>query len=137
MAGAKQRVSDFKPYVERALKDEEIRENIRNAFFAARDVYDELLGGRGASALAARVATDEDIRESLRKAVDELRHAADRVRGRDEHTARNTLLLLSGVVIGIFFNPFTGPGARRWLKEVAFGSGGEDVESGSYDSNGR
>ncbi len=44
MHGAKQRVSDFKPYVERALKDEEIRENIRNAFFAARDVYDELLG---------------------------------------------------------------------------------------------
>lgn len=133
MGGTKQRVSDFKPYVERALKDEEIRENIRNAFFAARDVYDELLGGRGASALAARVATDEDIRESLRKAVDELRHAADRVRGKDEHTARNTLLLLTGVVVGILFNPFTGPAARRWLKETVFG--GE--ESADYDSNGR
>ncbi len=136
MAGAKQKVSDFKPYVERALKDEEIRENVRNAFFAARDVYDELLGGRGASALAARVATDEDIRESLRKAVEELRHAADRVRGKDEHTARNTLLLLTGVVVGILFNPFTGPAARRWLSETV--SGGSDEESGaSYNDDGR
>jgi hypothetical protein len=136
MAGAKQKVSDFKPYVERALKDEEIRENVRNAFFAARDVYDELLGGRGASALAARVATDEDIRESLRKAVDELRHAADRVRGKDEHTARNTLLLLTGVVAGILLNPFTGPAARRWLAETIFG--GSDEESGaSYNDDGR
>lgn len=136
MAGAKQKVSDFKPYVDRALKDEDIRENVRNAFFAARDVYDELLGGRGASALAARVATDEDIRESLRKAVDELRQAADRVRGKDEHTARNTLLLLTGVVVGILFNPFTGPSARRWLTETIFGGSGE--ESGaSYNDDGR
>lgn len=136
MAGAKQKVSDFKPYVERALKDEEIRENVRNAFFAARDVYDELLGGRGASALAARVATDEDIRESLRKAVDELRHAADRVRGKDEHTARNTLLLLTGVVVGILFNPFTGPAARRWLAETVFG-GGDEESGASYNDDGR
>jgi hypothetical protein len=133
MASAKQRVSEVKPYVERALNDEQVRENIRNAFFAARDVYDELLGGRGASAMASRIATDEEMRDNLRKAVDELRRAADRVRGRDEHTARNVLLLLTGVVIGVLFNPFTGPSARRWLKATVFGGG----EEPAYESDGQ
>lgn len=133
MASAKQRVSEVKPYVERALNDEQVRENIRNAFFAARDVYDELLGGRGASAMASRIATDEEMRDNLRRAVDELRRAADRVRGRDEHTARNVLLLLTGVVIGVLFNPFTGPSARRWLKATVFGGG----EEPAYESDGQ
>ncbi len=133
MASAKQRVSEVKPYVERALNDEQVRENIRNAFFAARDVYDELLGGRGASAMASRIATDEEMRDNLRRAVDELRRAADRVRGRDEHTARNVLLLLTGVAIGVLFNPFTGPSARRWLKATVFGGG----EEPAYESDGQ
>jgi hypothetical protein len=133
MASAKQRVSEVKPYFERALNDDQVRENIRNAFFAARDVYDELLGGRGASAMASRIATDEEIRDNLRRAVDELRTAADRVRGRDEHTARNVLLLLTGVVIGVLFNPFTGPSARKWLKATVFGGG----EEPAYESDGQ
>ena len=123
MAGARQRVSEVKPYVERALNDDQVRESIRNAFFAARDVYDELLGGRGPTAVASRIAIDDEIRDNLRKAVDELRRAADRVRGRDQHTGRNALLLLTGVVVGVLFNPFTGPTARRWLKETVFGGG--------------
>lgn len=135
MGGAKQKVSDVKPYVERALRDDEVRENIKNAFFAARDVYDELIGGRGASALAARIANDDDIRQNLRKTVDELRHAADRVQGKAQHTGRNTLLLLTGVVAGLLFNPLTGPATRRWVKSLVSGdSEGEDL---AYDSDGR
>ena len=57
---------------------------------AARDVYDELLGNRGVTTTATRVATDKDIQDNLRKAVDELRNAADRVQGKDGHTGRNT-----------------------------------------------
>ena len=40
MAKTRERVSDVKPYVERAIKDEEFRDNLKNAFFAARGVYD-------------------------------------------------------------------------------------------------
>jgi hypothetical protein len=46
MAKAKDRVSDMKPYVTRALQDEEVRENVKQAIATARDIYDELLGGR-------------------------------------------------------------------------------------------
>jgi len=127
MTSAKQKVSYMKPYVERALSDNEVRENIRSAFFAARDVYDELLGGRGAPAMASRIATDEDIRAKLKEAVDDLRAAADRVQGNARHTGRNTLLLLTGVAVGLFFNLVTGPTLRRWVK----GSGSDDSDGAS------
>ena len=55
------------PYVERALKDEELRENVRAASTAAREVYNELLGNRGVTGLATRVASDKDIQENLRR----------------------------------------------------------------------
>lgn len=122
MVSTKQRVSDVRPYLERALRDEAVRENLRSAFFAARDVYDELLGGRGATAVASRVASDGEIQENLRKIAEELRRAVDRIQGKDEHTARNTLLLLTGIAIGILFNPFSGPATRKWLKDRIFGA---------------
>ena len=79
MAKAKDRVSDVKPYVKRALQDEELRDSLRSAFDTARDVYDELIGGRGVTAVAGRVATDKDIQDQLRSAIEDLRDAADRI----------------------------------------------------------
>ena len=58
MAKTKDKVFDraggARPYIERAMKDEELRQNVRNAFESARSVYNELLGGRGAIPVAAR-----------------------------------------------------------------------------------
>ena len=41
------------------------------------------------------------------------------------HGARNMTLLLTGITLGILFNPVTGPGARRWLQNKVFGEGEE------------
>ena len=119
--------ANARPYVERAVGDEDIRENVKAAFQAAREVYDELIGGRGVTAVAGRVATDKDIQDQLRSAIDDLREAADRIQGKDEHKGRNTSLLLAGIALGILFNPMTGPETRRWLKDRIFG---EDEEFG-------
>src|SRR6478672_7801909 len=116
-----EKTGSARPYVERALTDEELRQNVRNAFESARQVYSELMGGRGAIPVATRVATDKDIQERLREAVDELREAADRVQGKREHGARNTTLLLTGIVLGILFNPVTGAQTRKWLSDTLFG----------------
>src|SRR6266568_9242421 len=96
-----ERTGSARPYIERALTDEDLRDNVRNAFESAREVYNELLGGRGAIPLATRVATDKDIQERLKEAIEELREAADRVQGKKEHCARNTMLLLTGIALGI------------------------------------
>jgi hypothetical protein len=131
MAKTKDRVSDVKPYVERAIKDEEFRDNLKNAFVAARDVYDELMGPRGVSGKAARVASDKDLRDTLRSAIDDLRNAADRVQHGPSHKGRNTLLV-TGIALGILlFNPLTGSDTRKWLKESVLG----DEEEFGYQGN--
>jgi hypothetical protein len=65
MAKARDRVIDMKPYVTRALQDEEVRENVKHAIAAAREIYDELLGGRSTTAVGARVAADKEIPDQL------------------------------------------------------------------------
>ena len=88
---ARDRASDVKPYLERALKDERVREDVKSAIATARD----------------------------------LRDAADRVQGKSSHSGRNATLLLTGIALGILFNPVTGPGTRRWLQDKVFGEGEE------------
>jgi hypothetical protein len=134
MAKAKDRLTDAKPYVTRALQDEEVRENVKSALAAAREIYDELVVGRRPSAVAARVATDKEIQDNLRSAIDDLRKAAFKVQGKKEHSSRNATLLLTGMVLGILFNPVTGPQTREWLADKLFG--GEDTSPGSSGNSG-
>ena len=119
------RASDVKPYIERAFKDERVREDVKSAIMTAREIYEQLMGGRQLTAAAARVATDKEIQESLRDAIDDLRDAADRIQGKSSHGARNATLLMTGIVLGVLFNPLTGPGTRRWLQDKIFGEGEE------------
>ena len=126
-----------KPLVEKALRDEELRENIRNAYASARAVYAELGSRRRVADAASQLANDKDVQDDLRKAVEELRNAANRVQrvkrqaAEPERAARNTLILLTGIALGILFNPITGPTARRALSRQLFGSGDGFVYQGN------
>jgi len=138
MAKTRDKVSDaadnVKPYVDRALHDEELRESVRNAYESARTIYNELIGKRGVTGVASRIATDKDIQEELRSTITELRRAADRVQGREEHKGRNSMLLLVGIVLGALFNPLTGPATRKWLSDRLFGGGDDFTYQGGNGS---
>jgi len=139
MAKTKDRLYDradtVRPYVDRALHDEDLRDNLKEAFDAARHVYGELLGNRNLTATASRVATDKEIQESLKKAVEELREAGRRVQGKEDHGARNTMLLLVGITAGILLNPMTGPQTRKWLMEKITGESSDDYSFSSSSSS--
>ena len=138
MAKTRDKVSDaaenVKPYVDRALHDEELRESVRNAYDSARTIYNELIGKRGVTGVASRIATDKDIQEELRSTITELRRAADRVQGREEHKGRNSTLLFIGITLGILFNPITGPATRKWLSDRLFGGGDDFTYQGGNGS---
>jgi hypothetical protein len=140
MAKTTDKVSDaagnVKPYVDRALHDAELRDNVRNAYESARSIYKELMGNRGVTGLASRVATDKDIQEELRSTIAELRKAADRVQGKEAHPKRNGGLLFLGIVLGILFNPLTGPQTRKWLSDRVLGGSDDFTYQGGNGSNG-
>lgn len=125
MAKAKDRMGDAvdaaRPYVERLARDEDLHDNVKNAYASARRIYDELLGDRGTTGVALKVARDKDLQKELRKTVEELREAGKRAQGKESHTGRNASLLLAGIALGVLFNPATGPDTRRWLKDRLFG----------------
>jgi hypothetical protein len=126
------KAGSVRPYVERALTDEELRENVKHAYQAAREIYDELIGGRNVTTVASKVATDKDVQDNLRTAIEELRTAAKRVQGKGQHKSKHSLLLFTGIALGVLFNPATGPATRKWLKDNLLGS----EESDFAGSNG-
>lgn len=140
MTNAKDKVAGkadtMKPYVERALHDDELRENVRKAYASGRAIYEQLAKRRSVSGAATRLATDQKIQNELGKAIEELREAADRVQGAkrkpETHGGRNFFLLLTGAALGALFNPVTGPTLRRLLGKKLFGGGG----GFDYQSNG-
>ena len=126
--------STVKPYFERALHDAELRDNVRSAYDSARAIYDELIGNRGVTGVAKRVATDRDIQDELRSAIADLRSAADRVRGKEERKGHSGLLFV-GLVLAVLFNPLTGPQIRKWISERIFGETDGFTYQGGNGSN--
>lgn len=141
MVNTKDKVADAaataRPYVERALRDKELRDNIRNAYASARAVYDELSSRRRVSDAASQLAADKDLQDEIRSAIEEIRNAAGRVKNvkraapEPARAARNSLLLFFGIMLGLLLNPITGPALRRALARKLFGSGNGFVYQGN------
>jgi hypothetical protein len=127
---------NIKPYVERAMSDEKLRDDVLRAFKTARDLYQDLLGDKDQPVrIATRVATDDDVRDKMRDAIEDLRRASDRLQGKKEHAGRNATLLVAGIALGLLLNPVTGPETRRFIKDMIGGGAGDDDTPSS--SNGR
>jgi hypothetical protein len=65
-----------RPYVQRLIDDEDLRDDLRNAYLAARDAYDRAANGKSAS----KVFEDKKLHKNLREAADSLRSASEALR---------------------------------------------------------
>jgi hypothetical protein len=111
-----------KPYLERALRDEEFRNDLKDALKAARELYGPLSKQNGVGAGARALATDKKAQEQMRRAVDDLLSAKDTLQGKKKksHKGRN-MVLLAGIIAGALYNPWTGPQTREKLLDMIAG----------------
>ena len=120
----------LRPYVQRAMTDPELRDDLLAAFVAARGLYGQLAKGRGVKGKAGKVS-EKDFQKQLQGLVVELTDASDRLQGkakRKSHKARNRVIFLTGVTLGVLYNPWTGPPTRDWIMDRVAGSDGAGLE---------
>ena len=112
-----------KPYLERAMTDEEFRNDLKDALAAARELYGPLSKQNGVSGGARALATDKKAQEKVRRAMEDLLSAKDnlQVKKKKGHKGRN-MVLLAGLVAGALYNPWTGPQTREKLLDMIAGS---------------
>ena len=120
----------LKPYVQRAMTDPELREDLLAAFVAARGLYGQMAKGRGVKGKAEKVS-EKDFQKQLQSLVDDLSDATDKIQGKatkKSHKARNRVILLTGVTLGVLYNPWTGESTREWIMERVTGGDGDGFE---------
>ena len=117
------------PYVQRLIEDEELRDNLRKAFEAARGAYGRATGnGKGT---VKAVTSDRKVQKDLREAADSLRDATDQLRSpkrKKKHRLRRLVLLgIVGAVVAIALSE----DARKSVLDALFGA----EEEFEYTSN--
>ena len=119
----------LKPYVQRAMTDPELREDLLAAFVAARGIYDQMSKGRGFKGKADKVS-EKDFQKQLQSLVGDLSVASDKLKGKQKKSrkARNRIILLTGVTLGVLYNPWTGQATRDWIMEQVAGGDGDGLE---------
>jgi len=120
----------LKPYVQRAMTDPDLREDLLAAFVAARSIYGQMAKGRGLKGKAEKVS-EKDFQKQLQHLVDDLSEASDKLKGKPKkkgHKTRNRIILLTGVTLGVLYNPWTGQSTRDWIMDQVSGSNGDGLE---------
>ncbi len=133
MAKTKDTAEAVRPYVKRAIEDPDLREDLVAAFAAARELYDKISKGEGVKGKAQNIS-GKDFQKELQTLVNDLSDASDRIKGdKKGHKTRN-VALLTGVTLGMLYNPWTGQATRDWLMERISGGNGDSFEEfgGSY-----
>ena len=115
------------PYVQRLIEDPELRENVRQAFEAARHAYKRMSNGKPP---ARALMEDKKLQRDLRDASQSLREAADQIRGKRKRKKRRGRRLLMLLVIGTAVTLAFSEGARKAVLDRLFGAE-EDFEYSS------
>src|SRR5215218_6960137 len=84
-------------YVQRLVEDQQLRENLRNAFLSARKAYTRMSNGKGP---VKAVTEDKKVQRELRDAATSLKEAADSLRGAKKRKRGKGRLLLMALIGG-------------------------------------
>lgn len=127
MARTKDKAEAVRPYVKRAMEDPELREDLAAAFASARELYEKVSKGDGVKGKAHNISS-KSFQKELNELVEGLTDASDRIKGEKKgHKARN-VAMLTGVIVGMLYNPWTGQATRDWIMERISGGNGDGFE---------
>jgi hypothetical protein len=121
------------PYLQRLIEDDELRENLKDAFESARTAYTRATGnGKG----AVKVATsDKKFQKEMRKAAESLQEANERLRKpkkRKGGLGRLLVIAIVGAVIALAVSE----GARKAVLDALFGAEEEFEYTSTTSING-
>jgi hypothetical protein len=122
------------PYVQRLIEDDELRDNLRQAFEAARGAYGRATGnGKGA---VKAVTSDRKVQRDLRQAAESLREASEQLRAprkrKRSRLGRLILLALVGGAIALIVSE----DARKSVLDALFGAEEEFEYTSTSSING-
>jgi hypothetical protein len=108
-----------RPYVQRLIEDEELRENIRGAYEAGRDAYSRASGAKGPGDLL----DDKKLQKDLREATDALRAASETLRHPEKKQksgglGKVVLVLIVGAILAVALSE----DLRKTLLDQLFGA---------------
>ncbi len=103
-------------YVQRLMSDEELRDNLRNAFVSAKNAYGRINGKGPAKAL-----DDKKTQRELKDAASSLKEASDQLRGVKKRKKRKGKLFLLALV-GAGAALALSEGLRKKLLDAMFGA---------------
>ena len=105
-------------YVQRLVEDDELRDNLRNAFDSASKAYARMSNGKGP---VKAVTENKKVQKDLREAATSLKDAAESLRdGKKKKRRKGRLLLLA--IIGGGIALAASEGLRKKVLDALFGA---------------
>lgn len=121
------------PYVQRLIEDEELRENLRDAFESAKGAYGRATGnGKGA---VKAVTSDKKVQKEMRKAAENLQEASERLRKPPKRKSRLRRLILLGIAAAVLALIIS-EDARKSVLDALFGAEEEFEYTSTTSING-
>jgi hypothetical protein len=118
-AGEAARSVASNPYVRRLIEDEELRENIRVAYEAAKHAYGRIANGKGP---AKALMDDKKVQRDLRTAAESLRAASQQLRGRRTGRRFGLGKALLVAILGAALVLILSEDARKKVLDLLFGA---------------
>lgn len=121
------------PYVQRLIEDEDLRENLREAFESAKGAYGRA-SGNGKGTVKA-LTSDKKVQKDLRAAAESLRDASERLKEPKKPKRRLRKLFLFALVAGVVAL-IVSEDARKAVLDALFGAEEEFEYTSSTSING-
>lgn len=122
------------PYVQRLIEDEELRDNLREAFEAARGAYGRATGnGKGA---VKAVTSDKKVQKDLRSAAESLREASEQLKAPKKRKKSRLGRLILFALIGGAIALVVSEDARKTVLDALFGAEEEFEYTSTTSING-